>query len=172
MWRSVCLIEAVLAATSLAGMPARADQCRLCGQTEAAGDAQESVQPVAIQVQTSLNFDRLVLLDSGGGMARLAADGSRTTSGVAGLTGRAMVGSVVIQGEPDRAVRIDLPARIELWGTGSGRISIDRLETDLPSSPRLDSAGRLTFRFGGELRIAGDAEGDFRGDVPITVEYL
>jgi hypothetical protein len=36
---------------------------------------------------------------------------------------------------------------------------------------RLDSAGSLSFRFGGRLTISGDAEGDYRGDVPITVEY-
>ena len=37
--------------------------------------------------------------------------------------------------------------------------------------PRLDSAGNLTFRFGGRLHVSGDAEGDYRGDLPITAEY-
>ena len=43
--------------------------------------------------------------------------------------------------------------------------------SDLPSLPRLDSAGNLSFRFGGRLRITGDADGQYRGDLPITVEY-
>ena len=33
------------------------------------------------------------------------------------------------------------------------------------------SAGNLTFRFGGRVQISGDADGDYRGDLPITVEY-
>ena len=37
--------------------------------------------------------------------------------------------------------------------------------------PQLDAAGNLTFRFGGRLRVSGDADGDYRGDLPITVEY-
>jgi hypothetical protein len=38
--------------------------------------------------------------------------------------------------------------------------------------PRLDSAGNLSFRFGGRLLVTGNADGQFRGDLPITVEYL
>ena len=49
---------------------------------------------------------------------------------------------------------------------------IDQIVTDLPAAPRLESAGRLEFRFGGRIRVAGLADGDFRGDLPITVEYL
>ena len=169
----VCLLGAVCAATLLSTIPARAQPCRLCDPTTAEDETSAPAQPVALQVQANLNFDRLVLLDANGGTVRLDTDGSRATSGgVAAPTGRAMVGSVLIHGEPNRAIRIDLPERIELWGAGSGRITIERLETDLATSPRLDTTGRLTFRFGGELRISGDAEGDFRGDIPITVEYL
>jgi hypothetical protein len=52
-----------------------------------------------------------------------------------------------------------------------GRITLDNLVSDLPASPRLDSAGNLEFRFGGRVRITGDADGDYRGNLPITVEY-
>jgi hypothetical protein len=69
-------------------------------------------------------------------------------------------------------VRIEIPRRIELYSLSGGRISFDDLTSDLPSLPRLDPAGRLTIRFGGRLRISGDAEGDYRGDLPITAEYL
>jgi hypothetical protein len=30
----------------------------------------------------------------------------------------------------------------------------------------------LRFRFGGELDVSGNVEGDYRGDIPITVDYL
>jgi hypothetical protein len=49
---------------------------------------------------------------------------------------------------------------------------IEDIVSDLPGSARLNASGTLTFRFGGRLRVSGDAEGEYRGDVPITVEYL
>ena len=70
------------------------------------------------------------------------------------------------------AVRIDLPSSIALHGLRGGTIRLDSLVTDLPAQPRLDSQGSLHFRFGGALHIQGNVEGDFRGDVPITVDYL
>jgi hypothetical protein len=82
-----------------------------------------------------------------------------------------MVGSASVHGEPGRAVRIELPHRIDLYSIDGGRIAFDDVVSDLPSMPRLDSAGNLTFRFGGRLTITGDSEGQYRGDLPITVEY-
>ena len=69
-------------------------------------------------------------------------------------------------------MRIELPRRIELYSLGGGHISFDDVVSDLPSLPRLDSTGTLTFRFGGRVTISGDADGQYRGDLPITVEYL
>lgn len=126
-----------------------------------------------VEVETNLDFDRVLLTAESGGSARIGADGSRTSSGaVAPLTGRAMVGTVIIQGEPNRSVRVDLPSRIELLGLGGGRLILDHVTTDLPFAPKLDGSGRLVFRFGGEVSVRGDAEGDYRGDVPVTVEYF
>lgn len=84
---------------------------------------------------------------------------------------RAMVGSVLVHGEPNRAVRVDLPRRIDLFSVGGGRLTLDDVSTDLSSTPHLDAAGNLSFRFGGKLIISGDADGPYRGDLPITVEY-
>lgn len=128
--------------------------------------------PVRLEVETSLDFDRVVLVANSGGTARIGADGSRTTSGaVAPLTGRAMVGRVVVQGEPNRAIRINLPKWIELQGWHGSRLILAEVTTDLSSWPRLDGSGRLVFHFGGEVLVTRDAEGDYRGDVPITIEY-
>jgi len=69
-------------------------------------------------------------------------------------------------------VRIDLPSAIALYGRSGGSIRLESLVSDLPAQPRLDSQGLLTFRFGGELHVQGDASGDYRGDVPINVDYL
>jgi hypothetical protein len=171
----ICVLFAMLAV--VAGplvVPQRATaQCRLCdGQgSEVAADI--PAPAIQLEVEASLDFDRIVVTGPDGGVARLAADGTRSVSGsVTELTSRAMVGSAIIRGEPGRLVRISLPARIDMYGVGGNRISIDGIESDLSASAQLDASGSLSFRFGGRLRIIGDADGDYRGDVPITVEYL
>ena len=171
-----CVLLGVLAI--VAGsvvVPQRATaQCRLCDIPTSESEALVSIAaPVRLEVEASLDFDRLILTGPGGGTASLNPDGSRSVSGsVTQLTSRAMVGSVAVRGEPGRMVRIALPSRIDMYGIGGNRISIDGIESDLPASARLDSTGSLSFRFGGQLQILGDAEGDYRGNVPITVEYL
>ena len=125
-----------------------------------------------VEVETSLSFDRLIVLGSGEGTAVLRPDGSRSALGsVADIGPRAMVGTAVLHGEPGRFVRVDLPSRIQLFSLAGGAIAFDDVTSDLPSMPRLDSSGTLTFRFGGRIRITGDADGDYRGDLPISAEY-
>ena len=82
-----------------------------------------------------------------------------------------MVGTATIHGAPGRAVRVELPAKVELYSLSGGRIGFDQLVSDLPALPRLDSAGNLSFRFGGRITVTGDSEGQYRGELPITVEY-
>lgn len=163
---------AVAAAVLSAAAPALA-QCRLCDTPTTTADLSSDTDEVSLQIETSLDFDRLVLLGAGEGTATLLPDGSRAATGVIGdIGGRAMAGSGVLRGQPGRAVRVDLPRLIELHSLSGGRIVIEEVVSDLPSAPRLDSTGKLEFRFGGRLRISGDAEGEYRGDIPITVDYL
>ena len=166
-------LPALLAGALLMPGPVRA-QCRLCATptTEAASQATSDV--VRIEVQTRLDFDQLVVMDNAApGTARLLPDGTASVSGsISALSGRAMVGSVVVRGEPGRLVQIGLPGVISLHGIGGGSIRLDSLVTDLPAQPRLDSQGTLQFRFGGALHVEGSVDGDYRGDVPITVDYL
>jgi len=158
--------------STVSALPAAA-QCRLCDTPTTSRDEGARGGAVSLEIETSLDFDRLVLLGAGDGTATLLPNGERSVSGVVSdLSGRAMVGSAVVHGEAGRAVRIDLPARIELYSLSGSRITIEDIASDLPGAARLDSAGKLGFRFGGRLRISGDAEGEYRGDVPITVEYL
>lgn len=165
-WNALVLLSSLLCAS-----PAAA-QCRLCSAGSSMSGQTGSDVPVHLEVETSLDFDSVVLLGSAGGTATLDPNGTRTTTGgLQGLSSRAMIGEVVIKGEPYRSVRIDLPPRIDLFGT-KGSLSITRISSDLASAPRLDADGRLRFKFGGELFISGDAEGQYRGNVPITVEYL
>ena len=93
------------------------------------------------------------------------------TASVRGIGPRAMVGTATVHGKAGRAVRIELPRQIDPYSLGGGRIRFDEVVSDLPAIPHLDSAGNLSFRFGGRVRITGDADGAYRGELPITVEY-
>jgi hypothetical protein len=170
--RFVAMALGLFAAAIAAASPAHA-QCRLCSEPTTARPTDAAGGAISLEIEASLDFDRLILLQPGLGSATLRPDGSTSVSGtIAAMSGRAMVGQAVVRGEPGRLVRVDLPPRIDLYSLSGARIGIDDLTSDLPAVTRLDSAGRLSFRFGGRLEITGDAEGDYRGDVPITVEYL
>ena len=136
-------------------------------------DKDDADTPIRLDIETRLDFDRLILLGQGEGTATLLPNGTRSVSGVISeMSGRAMVGSAVVRGEAGRTVRVELPSRIDLYSLSGGRISIEDVRSDLSAAPKLDSSGVLNFRFGGRLRISGDADGEYRGDVSITVEYL
>jgi hypothetical protein len=163
---------AAVAAWAAAASPAMA-QCRLCDTpTTTAAEPGMGDRDVELRIESSLNFDRIILTGSGSGAATIRPDGSSGTEGaVMQLGPRAMVGTVEVHGEPNRAVRVELPHRIELYSLAGGRITLDDVSSDLSGTPRLDAAGNLSFRLGGRLVVVGDTDGAYRGDLPITVEY-
>ena len=168
------LAGSLAAVLLLVGVGGRASaQCRLCEKPTTEIQQEDDGGPLQLQVEATLDFDRLVMMGGGDGSATLLPNGERAASGsVATLSASAMVGSVTIHGEPNRILRVQMPARIQLYSLKGSSIAIDKIETDLPGLPRLDSAGNLSFRFGGRLHLTGDSEGEYRGDVPITVDYL
>jgi len=171
--RNALLMSCLAAAAMLTAIPDARAQCRLCSGPAAAQKKDGPSGTIDLQIEATLDFDRLVVMGDGEGAATLLPDGTRQISGsVEAMSGRAMVGEAHIRGEPGRPVRIDLPTRLELHSIGGGRLNIDEIVTDLPANPRLDSAGNLSFRFGGRIRFNGNNDGDFRGDLPISAEYL
>lgn len=161
-----------LAAAAATVSPADA-QCRLCAQPTTDRPPDSADGDVQLQIESGLSFDRLIISGAGPGAATIRPDGANNAEGaVIEISPRAMVGTVLVHGEANRAIRVELPRRVELYSAGGGRITLDDVVTDLSNSPRLDSAGNLTFRFGGRLLVAGDTDGQYRGDLPITVEYL
>jgi hypothetical protein len=78
---------------------------------------------------------------------------------------------VLVHGEAGRAVSIDLPHRVDLYSLSGSRITLVDVTSDAPATPRLDAAGNLSFHFGGRLILSGDVDGQFRGDLPVTVNY-
>lgn len=148
-------------------------QCRLCGTPTTSAGNESADARASLEVETSLAFDRIVLLSDTGGTATLRPDGSRSvTGGLTELSGRAMVGNAIVRGEPGRIVRVDLPKRIDLYSLSGDSVSIEEVISDLPDIARLDSTGKLVFHFGGRLKVSGSADGDYRGDLPIFVDYL
>ena len=100
--------------------------CRLCG-ADASGTLDAApVAPLRLQVETRLDFDKIVFDGAGSASLALSPDGAARLSGAATAAGaRAMPGSVLIRGEPGRAVRVDLPGKVTLFGDGHGTISLD-----------------------------------------------
>jgi Domain of unknown function (DUF4402) len=167
----LALLLAASAAAVVLPWPATA-QCRLCDKPTTTHNVESPDQDVQIEIESGLNFDRLILYGEGDGSALIRPDGSSSAQGaIANVGPRAMVGSARIHGQPGRAVRVELPRRIELYSLSGAQISFEDVVSDLPALPRLDAAGNLSFRFGGRVRITGNADGDYRGDLPITVEY-
>ncbi|ATW02989.1 DUF4402 domain-containing protein [Sphingorhabdus sp. YGSMI21] len=173
------LLTGAMLMASLAFPPASLQaQCRLCaasGQPDSLSGAVDGRPeiPLQIEITANLDFSRMALLSSSGGVVSIdPMSGDRQIRGsIANLGGMALHGEGRLTGEPGRSVRIFLPERIQLSAPNGSTAELERLETNLPALARLDPSGRLTFAFGGQLRIRGDASGRFRGRIAITADY-
>lgn len=149
-------------------------QCLLCAQDGGASVAasRKSEVPLRVEIETQLDMGRVAVGAMGGEVELDPVSGARRLRGdVVDLGGFALNGTVTVRGEPGAAVRVILPSTVELEG-GHGRTArVTGLTTDLTAAPRLGPDGRLQFRFGGRLQIAGLDDGDYRGRIPVTVEY-
>lgn len=171
MARFLLFILSAVGVSFAAAAPAAA-QCRLCTQPSIAPSEGSADDDIQLQVEANLSFDRLILSGSGVGAATIRPNGSSGAEGSVMQVGpRAMVGTVLVHGDANRAVRVDLPRRIELYALGGGKMVLDDVASDVGDAPRLDAAGNLSFRIGGRLIITGNADGQFRGDLPVSVEY-
>ncbi len=150
-----------------------AAQCLLCAPDKPdARIARKAEVPLRIDVETQLDMGRVAVGAMGGEVEVDPISGVRRVRGdVVDLGGFALTGVVTVRGEPGAEVRVILPSSVDLEG-GNGRTArVTGLVTDLSASPRLGPDGRLQFHFGGRLQIAGLDDGDYRGRIPVTVEY-
>jgi len=143
-----------------------AAQCQLCGQDgkDAAIVARKASMPLRVEVDTQLDLGREIEIDPLTGARRLRGD-------VRDLGGFAVTGVVTVSGEPGAEVRVTLPPSVDLESGSGASARVTGLATDLGAAPRLGPDGRLVFRFGGRLQVAGATDGDYRGRIPVTVEY-
>ena len=159
-------------ATALATAPAAA-QCRLCA-TPPGLAKKPPATAITIDIDTAIDFSRLGLIASGqGGSATIDPEtGQRIVTGaLVDLRGMPVQGAVTIRGERNEHVTIDFPTRVTLSTSGGGTIELTDLTTSLGQNAKLDKDGMLSFTFGGRLVIDGASHGDFRGSIPITVDY-
>lgn len=157
-----------------AAKPAAAPSCALCGITP--GEERPpgaEPRPLTMEFESKLDFDRLLADGDGPGTATLSANGNSDASGSVEMIGdRAVVGRLILEGEPGRDVAIEFPERIELVSMSGAIITVSRITTDLPRNPTLDPSGRLVVSFGGEVTIDGSSGGDFRGNLLVRADYL
>ena len=162
---------AAAALALLSALPASGqDQCRLC---YADPNARPGERPLTIEIWTDLSFAKLALTGRGGGSASVdAASGSKSTSGeMIDLGGAPVGGRGKITGAPLREVRVELPSRVPMTTPGGDTAELVDFTTDLPPHPRLDANGELEFTFGARLVIKGGRGGNYRGRIPISVDY-
>jgi hypothetical protein len=155
----------------LTAAPATAQDCLACA--EPAQGARPAAQPVRVTITANLDFSRLTTRDGAGGSLSIdPATGAAIAQGsVAAIGGMAFSGRALVEGEPNRAVRVSLPAEIVMTSANGGQVRVRRLVTSLPPAPQLGPDGRLEFAFGGDLQVDGGVSGEFRGRVSITVDY-
>ncbi|QCB56595.1 DUF4402 domain-containing protein [Sphingopyxis sp. PAMC25046] len=160
-------------ALTLGGAPVAAAPCMLCAQDKSGAAATRATEtPLHVEVETRLDMGRVAVGAMGGEVEVDPVSGARRVRGdVVDLGGFALTGVVAVRGAPGAEVRVTLPASIDLEG-GYGRTArVTGLVTDLSATPRLGPDGRLQFRFGGRLKVAALDDGDYRGRIPVTVEY-
>ncbi len=155
--------------------PATAQSCLACeaGAGDSAGaDASARERPVRVTIIANLDFSRLTVRDGGGGLVVDPETGAVSPrGGAASIGGMAFSGRALVEGEPNRAVRVLMPEEIILTSSTGGQARVRRIITTLSPAPRLGPDGRLEFAFGGELQAEGGATGEFRGRIAITVGY-
>ena len=87
------------------------------------------------------------------------------------LGGMGVAGTVEIWGSPLRRISVEMPTTVELRAADGSVATVTNFRTDLKKNPNLGLFGYLKFNFGGELRVTAGQAGQFRGRIPITVEY-
>lgn len=151
-----------------------AAQCMLCGKQESGSvpASRKAEVPLRIDIETQLDMGRVAAGAGGGEVEIDPVTGVRRVRGdVRDLGGFAVTGTVTVRGEPGAEVRVFLPASVDLESGSGGTARVVGLATDLSAAPRLGPDGRLIFRFGGRLQVSGASGGDYRGRIPVTVEY-
>ena len=169
MIRTGQAIAAAIAILSAAPAPAEEPACEFCiGDNPGA-----EMRPLRIEIESGLQFSRLALLGRQDGAARIdpKTGEKHVGSNMIDLGGLTFQGKATITGQPLKPVRIDLPRSVVLHSVAGGEAELSDFRTDLPQVAMLDANGQLQFNFGATITSKNAQGGDFRGRIPIRVEY-
>lgn len=151
-----------------------AAQCLLCAKVNEGTviRSSEDAMPLHVDVETQLDFSRVAVGATGGEVDVDPVTGTRQLRGdVVNLGGFAVTGVVTVRGTPGAELRVFLPASVDLESENGQSARVTGLKTDLSAAPRLGADGRLRFHFGGRLQLDASDDGNYRGRIPVTVEY-
>lgn len=167
MSRAGPILAAVVALAFAVPSAAEAPPCGVCR-------AEGEPRPLRIEIESGLQFSRLALRGRADGDARLdpVTGKKQVGSTMIDLGGMAFHGRARVSGEPHRPVRIDLPPRVVLQSPDGAEATLTDFATDLPPVAMLNEYGELTFSFGARISTQGARGGDFRGRIPIRVDYF
>jgi hypothetical protein len=150
--------------------PASVDSC--CGDPFArVGPNGE--RPLSITIESGLQVGRLGLTGRDDGTAAIdpQTGAKRVAGNMIDLGGLTFQGKATVTGQPLKPVRIELPQRVLLHSPSGAEAELSDFRTDLPAVAMLDANGVLQFSFGATLSSKDAQGGDFRGRIPIRVEY-
>jgi hypothetical protein len=130
-------------------------------------------QPLSITIESSLQVGRLALIgrDDGSAVIDPQTGAKRVGANMVDLGGLTFQGKATVTGQPLKPIRIELPQRVLLHSPSGAEAELSDFRTDLPGVAMLDAHGVLEFSFGATLSTKGAQGGDFRGRIPIRVEY-
>ena len=130
-------------------------------------------RPLSITIESGLQVGRLGLTGHADGNAAIDPQTGAKQIGqnMIDLGGLAFQGKATITGQPLKPVRIDLPHTVLLHSPSGAEAELSDFRTDLPGVAMLDANGVLQFNFGATISSKDGQGGDFRGRIPIRVEY-
>ena len=164
------VLAAAIALLSAAPAVADDEACELC----AFSMQPAAERPLAIEVESGLQFSRLGLVGRSDGAAEIDAHSGekRVDAGMIDLGGVSYQGHAIVTGEPLRPVRIELPTRVQLRSPDGAEAELTGFVTTLPPVAMLDENGVLEFQFGARLSSQNARGGNFRGRIAIRVDYF
>jgi hypothetical protein len=131
-------------------------------------------RPLTITVESGLSVGRLGLTGRQDGNADIdpQTGAKKVGARMVDLGGLSFQGKATISGQPLRPVRIELPQTVVLYSSTGAEAELSDIRTDLPGVAMLDASGQLQFSFGATISSKDGQGGDFRGRIPIRVEYF
>jgi len=169
MARLSLALATILVAVSAPASGSADDGCADCFRAVTKGE----IRPLSITIESGIKFSRLGLRGKEDGDAAIdpQTGTKRVGPNMIDLGGVSFQGKARITGEPMRPVRIELPHGVVLHNPSGGEARLTEFSTDLPPVAMLDANGSLEFSFGAKIESKGAQGGNFRGRIPIRVEY-